>query len=459
MRQEPDASADTPSQDDGDLASNQEVTEVLKEVKTQIKTDDDEAVDKAEVISGYKQLDAASEGVEKSMAEVDKIFNSLESLSDLVVAHESYGHEFVNPHYRRASMTALESIIFTTVQPEVVTEWIALEAESDAAVAAKLFGRMVWKTVRGTLRTLIELLKQLFAKLREMVRQMIAVSSIQKRRAKALQGRLRAMRATADVPDPVIENEAIAMALYKETDLVSVNADVSQLRYIAEGIYGEIAEWARNLGNQIADYLNNANLIEKQIPPPVLQPRIPNGDSFDVPDPGVFGLTVSKSIKVVRSNELLGKTYILTKLPRNEDYSQDILKLAETYSEVGTELYQGSIDVSDVKASLRVLSLIEINQILENVGQTLMLVDNYDRAGYVISDIEKRIIKGTKKVEEELDQLNEGTHKDFVIFAQRCAMAAPRIVEQPALSFSRYYLNLTRNLLDYVEASLDRYPQ
>lgn len=433
---------------------NKDVSELVQSAQSEAQEAEGE-INKRELLTSFADFEKTGEESDTAQDKVEQLFDALEALGNLSQTFDRYYPANQTQAFKRTTILALESI---GAQAELyLTEDIpALESEvEDDLLFGKVVGKMIWKMAKRIWRALIELLKRIYLGVKEFIRKVIAESAILRRRTKNL---LEEARATRGVKTEMfLDLPTVAKAINKSNYSASLVSETLSLKYISDGVYIEMSNWSSYLGEQIADYLNTTNLTDTEVPPAIPAVKIPYGDVVTVHDPREYGLDDVRFTALVRTEELLGRAYILTRLPNDNSYLNSLETVSEVYAGIGSFFYQEDSNQISIESQLPVLSLTDCVRLCENIDDTLEYIDNYKRNAGKNENINRRILQGVERIDRELPNLTEGEHKNGVEFIRRCAIASPRIVEEPALHFSNYYLKLSRALLDYVEQSLKTY--
>lgn len=416
--------------------------------------DKDQGV-REEIVESYQNLVLASQNSEDIEKEVDETFNIAKALESLAqVVEKQYGNNF-NRQFHTVATIGLESLS-ERLGLDTREDRIALEERIDDDVEyIKLFARSAFRTVKRIWEILIESLKRLYKFAKELLRQVFAESARLKRNAASLITKAKAVRGTIQQEVLVIPNigKYVSRSTGVSGDLL---ADVTELRYISDGVYREMVRWSSRIGEDIADYLNKTNLTDEELPPVIPMVKIPYGNNREVLIPENEGFSQVKDTKLYATGELLGGVIIYTRIPENNLYMTDLERVTNVYANIGTYY----IDRTTSQAGNDTVPTLDRGQcarICEVIFDTLTNIDNYKSTASINARIEDDIVSGIERLNRELPNVIEGEHKRSIEFIKRCAVASPRIVEEPARGFSLYYLNMARALLSYVNQSLNTY--
>lgn len=336
----------------------------------------------------------------------------------------------------RSSMPALESFGGTSTRQRS-TE-LALEDIGEAA-------KKIWDKIVESIKKAIAWVKERFVKI------FGAAEKLQKR-AKALQEKASSTTGTAQEKN--FESERTVKALHIGGAVGNVTAGANTLAQLGNNIFGGVTAWNGKTGEDIIDLLDNpanANSFQyTKLPSNLTSVLTKSGDTHGEAGEGMQFKT---------SEELLGGQALVARIPADGELTGEaaIDKLSRTSVQIGAFNTKAK---SPSKTTVATLSTADCESVAKSVETLAEEIASYKRILDKLSSTKEKIIAAAAKAQKAADNSSDEDDKaerSSNKLLAKLGMAVPKLIDQPATSFSAYGLNTGKALLDYVELSLKQY--
>lgn len=402
-----------------------------------------------EVQDSGADIEADQTDIEDTMEEVE----ALESLAlSVKAAKEAGGYD---QHGARAMNHALESIYRRCGVDYTDGSILSMESFGGSGKKQDQTGlaleninvkiKEIWEKIIAAVMKSIAWVKEHFAKVFDAAARM-------ENRAKALASRAGSTSGTAK--EKTIKNASIATAIQYNGTAANAITAVARLTSIATDVFDGMQTKLDNTGEQIAKALEAgadsgtggagsafASLLAK-----------PSGYT-DVNDPATAGVeSPGDGVATAVSPELPGGRAIVIMYPMKSSGEDLMARVARSGSRLGK--FPGSKAAGD---TLTVLSTSDAAKIASEVEKIAGAVLKYRANVAKMEAVKKRIAAGAKKMIDAASKETDADKTASMNKLRTLAGAAPRLLDQPAASFSGYALQTGKAFLDLVELSLKQY--
>lgn len=390
---------------------------------------------------------------ETSEAETDEAVETTEALESIAIALESasqaggldaHGAHILDLHtqslykkigLKRQSVPAMESFGGTSTRQR--STQIALEDIKDTI-------KKIWEKIVQSIKDAINWVKERFTKI-------FGAANKLEARAKALAEKAGAT--TGNAKEKTFESERLVKALEISGSVPSsIGTQAQEISKMATGIFGSVTNWNGEVGDSILDLLGEPSKL----------------DSFGLParQDGSLGLNKASAdhgdagngMVFMISKELPGGQAIIARFP--SDGSLKGAAAVDAVSRSGYNIGKFNPKAKDPsKNTVTTLAPSEAEKVAQAVETLAQEVQSYKRSLEKLAVTKEKIVKAAEKAGKDADNASDedGNARTNGKALAKLGMAVPKLIDQPATSFSAYSLNTGKALLDYVEMSLKQY--
>lgn len=384
--------------------------------------------------------------------QVDEAVDTAEALESIAVAMESAAgnggltkdaahvvslaleHMYSQVGISKSKMPALES--FGGASSRVGATQLALEDIREQIAR-------IWEAIKAAVLKSVAWLKDRFAKI-------FGAANKLEKRAKAIAARAESTTGTAK--EKTFDSDRLYKALHIGGGVPKMVAAATEINKMAEVVLNHDHDGQQHL----AEAFENGELSN------ILQrfsdanKKLVAGGS-EVTNPEAEGFQKDDGVALYRSKELPGGQAIITRV-NNGKAGADIVAAANILTKLTSTV--GAFNPkakAPTKVALPVLQPTEGGQICESVAEMAIEVQRYKAGLEKVTKIKDRITKAMDKLGKEAGKEDTDEAKAKSKALQKVGAAVPRLMDQPAASFSAYALNTGKAMLDYVELSLKQY--
>lgn len=407
-----------------------------------------------EINDALNELDQADKDSVETTNAVQKTFDAAAALESMHNAIASFSGKPSKADIDMVNLAMEDFCVMFDLKKQYQVAMEEIDPITDDFLGS--LASFVWDKVVKLWKIIIEMITHMLTKFADLITKIFAMSRIIYSRTKRLMAK--ASRLKGNATSEFIDGSDILPAIHIDgkapTNIVS---DVSYLFYMSEGVFQEVNRWTADVGQTIGQWLETVNVTRVANPPVIPGVKIPYGETKEIYAPkDAIGGKIPYT-RVIGSPILLGGRRMITRI-MDTSRALSFEEASDVYPWIGSFIHHEQNDQTLVSnTSLNVMPLRDVTTVLKYIADTTSNILAFEKQARSNKQIRNNILAGAKRVEEEISQLKSSENREAIEFAKNAALAAPRIVEQPASQFSIYFLHTAAKLLDYAEASMDSY--
>ena len=309
----------------------------------------------------------------------------------------------------------------------------------------------IWKAIVAAVKKAIQWVKDYFVKI-------FGAAQKLEKRAKELESKANGLN-DKTAKEKTFDNESLAKALMiRDAVPASFGAEVEKVVTIGKAVFAAAADWGTEIGSSVADEMEKS--VDAAGVPAALKalgfsaPSIPGMSKLSNPDASGFS-DPGKGVEISISAEMPGRQALVSRFPAGMVQGEEA---GEIISKVSCAV--GPFKPNDKpssKATLNTLTTSEASKVAGAVAKLAEEVIGYKAKLDKATKVQERIAKAAEKAGSAAAKEDDAAVAGYLKTLQKYGSSMPRIISNPASSFSSYALKTGKSALDYVEQSLKQY--